>query len=98
MTTTKEWADYYYKSEKYFLLWLAQTAMNENELSQEYKDFATDMGLVTLIVLSEWLQIDTDNNTAFIKARQYFIEQRFKYCTDIIVEYGGYKKRIFATK
>lgn len=98
MTTAKEWADYYYKSEKYFLLWLAQTAMNENELSQEYKDFVTDMGLVTLIVLSEWLRIDTDNNTAFIKARQYFTEQRFKYCTDIIVEYGGYKKRIFASK
>lgn len=98
MTTINEWADHYYKSEKYFLLWLAQTAMNENELSQEYKDFVTDMGLITLIVLSEWLQIDTDNNTAFIKARRYFTEQRFKYCTDVIVEFGGYKKRMFSTK
>lgn len=96
--TTKEWAGYYYKSEKYFLLWLAQTAMDNNELNQDQKDFVTDMGLVTLIILSEWLQIDVDNNTAFIKARRYFTEQRFKYCTDIIVEYGGYKKRIFATK
>lgn len=96
--TSGEWGDYFYKSEKYFLLWLAQQAMRVNELNQDQKDFVTDMGLVTLIILSEWLQLDVDNNTAFIKARQYFIEQRFKYCTDIIVEYGGYKKRIFATK
>lgn len=98
MITTNEWADNYYKAEKYYLLWLAQTAMIENELNQEQKDFVTDMSLVTLFILSEWLQLDMDNNTAFIKARQYFTEQRFKYCTDIIVEYGGYKKRIFATK
>lgn len=98
MTTLKEWANNYYQSEKCFLLWLAQTAMDNNELNQDQKDFVTDMGLVTLIILSEWLQIDTDNNTAFIKAEQYFTEQRFKYCTDVIVEFGGYKKRIFSTK
>lgn len=98
MTTIKGWADYYYKSEKHFLLWLAQQATSENALNQDQKDFVTDMGLVTLIILSEWLQLDVDNNTAFIKARQYFTEQRFKYCTDIIVEYGGYKKRIFTSR
>lgn len=95
--TIKEWADYY-KSEKYFLLWLAQTAMDNNELNQDQKDFVTGVGLATLIILSEKLQLDIDNNTAFIKAAHYFTEQRFKYCTDIIVEYGGYKKRIFASK
>lgn len=98
MITTKEWDDNYFRAEKYFLLWLAKQAMYENELNEGQKDFATDMGLVTLIILSEWLQIDTDNNTAFIKARQYFIEQRFKYATDVIVEFGGYKKRIFTSK
>lgn len=98
MTALKEWGNNYYQSENCFLLWLAQTAMDNNELNQDQKDFVTDMGLVTLIILSEWLQIDTDNNTAFIKAKQYFTEQRFKYCTDVIVEFGGYKKRIFSTK
>ena len=98
MDSTNDWNDKYFRAEKYFLLWLAKQAMYENELNSDQKDFATDMGLVTLIILSEWLQIDTDDNTAFIKARQYFIEQRFKYATDVIVEYGGYKKRIFTTK
>ena len=98
MVTIKEWGDNYYRAEKYVLLWLAQTAMDNNELNQDQKDFVTDMGLVTLIILSEWLQIDTDNSTALMKAKQYFTEQRFKYCTDVIVEFGGYKKRIFSTK
>ena len=98
MVTSGEWANYYYKGEKYFILWLAQMAMDNNELNQDQKDFVTDMGLITLILLSEWLQLCMDENLALVKAKRYFIEQRFKYCTDIIVEYGGYKKRIFATK
>lgn len=95
--TSGEWGDYFYKSEKYFLLWLAQTATKDNELTQEEKNFVTDMGLITLVVLSEWLQTDIDENKALVKAITYFIDQRFKYCTDVIVEYDGYKKRIMST-
>lgn len=98
MMSTGERANHYYRSEKYFILWLAQKAMDNNELNQDQKDFVTDMGLITLILLSEWLHLSMDENLAVVKAKQYFTEQRFKYCTDIIVEYGGYKKRIFATK
>ena len=98
MLTSKELCNAYYKGEKYFLLWLAQTALDENELNSDQKDMVADMGLVALMILCEWLHIDRDNNTAFIKAKQYFTEQRFKYCTDVIVDFGGYKKRIFSTK